>query len=271
MGRCELPDFNDLQTFDQDGVLLKRNVLSKRRIDKVNREFARLDACETQPVSVVAEEDGKTIRARHGDHLSSPLLNDLARLTCLRETAERILQSKVYVYQFKMNSKAALTGAGWPWHEDLVYWKNEDGLLTPQILTIGIFLSDIGPFSGPLKFLTGSHRRHDPESCISTKQARNGLRDFVGEDLRDTVGRERLSELWTDEKLLSAEGEAGTLVVFDGRVLHCSPDNISPFDRKILFITYSAITNVPIIKVRPEFLSARQYLPLQALVDEDEF
>jgi ectoine hydroxylase len=34
----------------------------------------------------------------------------------------------VYIYQFKINVKAAFGGDVWQWHQDYIFWRNEDGM-----------------------------------------------------------------------------------------------------------------------------------------------
>jgi ectoine hydroxylase len=263
-----LLDKKYLEKVRRAGVIVIPNVFSPPEIDRIKKEIELLEFDETCSGAIVNEAHGLSSRARHGDHLNSQVLRNLTRFARLRETAETILDSAVYVYQFKINTKAALTGAGWPWHNDLIYWKREDGLPYDRVLTIGIFLSKIDRFNGPMIFLQGSHDKEN-ESTVSRKQCSEAdLQDFVGTDLRYTISKRDLFRLWSKHEVLAAEGPTGSIVIFDSKILHCSPDNVSPFDRDILFITYSAVDNVPTSFERPEFLVARNFDPLLPLEHE---
>jgi ectoine hydroxylase len=256
------------RAFDASGVAVIPQVFSIGEIEKIKAEVRALERNEPCPDAIVYEAHRLSVRGRHGDHLNSPVLHDLTRLDRLRGLAEHVLQSPVYVYQFKINTKAALCGVGWPWHEDFIYWQREDGLPSDKILTMGIFLTDVGRFNGPMLFLRGSHKRVVADVPCNDQVSGRSLDEFVGAELRYTISKPDLSDLWEKYSIVTAEGATGSVVVFSSRIVHCSPDNISPFDRDILFITYSATQNTPALSERPEFLVARTFEPLTPLDEE---
>ena len=74
------------------------------------------------------------------------------------EAAQRILQDEVYVHQFKVNAKLAFRGEVWEWHQDYIFWRNEDGMPTDNVVTLALFLDEVNEFNGPLLFVPGSHK-----------------------------------------------------------------------------------------------------------------
>ena len=88
------------------------------------------------------EKDNKTVRALHGCHLDSETFDALTRHPSLLTSACEILDSDVYVYQFKINFKAAFGGDLWPWHQDFVFWDEEDGMPSPKALNVAVFLDE---------------------------------------------------------------------------------------------------------------------------------
>src|SRR5262249_62330406 len=83
-----------------------------------------------------------------------------ARLICdprILKPAMQILNSDVYVYQFKINVKAAFSGDLWQWHQDYVFWHKEDGMQKPDVINVSIFLDDVTEFNGPIFFIPHSH------------------------------------------------------------------------------------------------------------------
>src|SRR5947199_8251024 len=70
----------------------------------------------------------------------------------------QILGGKVYIYQFKINAKAAFGGDVWEWHQDYIFWQKEDGLPTANVVNAVIFLDEVHEFNGPLIFIPGSHK-----------------------------------------------------------------------------------------------------------------
>ncbi|MGH9143045.1 MAG: phytanoyl-CoA dioxygenase family protein, partial [Vicinamibacterales bacterium] len=106
----------------------------------------------------VFERDGRTVRALHGCHLHSPIMKNLACLRRLVKVAMALVEDDVYIYQFKINMKAAFSGDVWKWHQDFIYWRDEDGMPECRVVNIGLYLDDVTEMNGPLLVIPGSHR-----------------------------------------------------------------------------------------------------------------
>jgi ectoine hydroxylase len=59
-------------------------------------------------------------------------------------------------------------------------------------------------------------------------------------------------------------------MVFHANLFHGSGVNMSPFDRRVIFISYNSVNNRPerTRPPRPEFLAARDLSPLEPYTEE---
>jgi ectoine hydroxylase-related dioxygenase (phytanoyl-CoA dioxygenase family) len=253
---------SDLNSYLENGFLVQPNLISleeiERLVDCLN------DFSKTPKPGHVLENEGKIYRAFHGCHLYDDTYNALIRKPELLGPARQILNDDVYIHQLKVNLKQAFSGELWPWHQDYIYWRNEDKVPTNAIVSVMIFLDDITEFNGPLYFIPGSHQA----GCIDSDKAIDapeGWEGNVSSSLTYQVNESQITSLVDKGGLFSAKGKKGTAVWFDGNLVHASPQNISPFQRRIAILTYNAVSNVPLdahIDRRPAFLNGRDRQPL---------
>ncbi len=215
----------------------------------------------------VQEKNSTVYRAFHGCHFYSDVYDNLIRKPEFLNTARTLLKDEVYIHQLKVNLKQAFSGEMWPWHQDYIFWRNEDKVPTNKILSVMIFLDDITEFNGPLFFIPGSHQ----QGCIEPKipeDAPEGWEGNVSAALTYQVSDEEVAKLVKQGGMFSATGKKGTAVWFDGNLVHASPANISPHQRRIAILTYNAVSNAPKDSgpdKRPDFLNARDRSPLKEL------
>src|ERR1051325_10573489 len=105
----------------------------------------------------VLEEAGDSIRSVMGGQGGVPIWERLVRPPRLVGPASTILAGPVSVYQFKVNTKEGFKGAQWSWHQDYIFWKEEDGMLEPNAVTAAVYLDDSTELNGPLIAMAGSH------------------------------------------------------------------------------------------------------------------
>ncbi len=253
---------NELASFCGQGFLLKEGIINPDRIASLSSEANILKGIDSE--SRVMERDGKTVRALHGCHSDNSLFDDLIRSPTLLNPVRQILESEVYLYQFKINIKAAIHGDVWPWHQDYIFWRNEDGMPAPRAISVLIFLDEVTEFNGPVYFMPGSHREGTIESFVSEAKLKTGWQENVSADLKYGIDDKRVEKLVTVYGLAAPKGPAGSALFFDCNIVHGSPSNISPFARRTIIITYNAIDNIqrPGASARPEFLVGRDYRPL---------
>jgi len=262
-----------LVRYAADGYLVLADRFSDSEIQFLKKESSALR--KPGDPSITWESDKTTVRGLHGCHLIRPVFKNLTVLSRILEPARQLLGGEVYVYQFKIHPKAAFSWEAWKWHQDYIYWRNEDGMPAPSAINVVIFLDEVTEFNGPVMFVRGSHRRGLIEVPAATSPDQGGAAwlQHVSVDLKYTVPRQIVADLTAEDSIVAPKGRAGTIVLFDPNVVHASAPNLSPFDRTSIIITYNSCTNVPKNREnpRPEFLVSRDTRPIQPILVDSIF
>ena len=163
----------------------------------------------------------------------------------------------------------------WPWHQDFVFWDKEDAMPSPNALNVAVFLDECNEFNGPMYFIPGSHKESlaHLEQQIESSEV-NGQKiqwkSNVSAALKYSLGKETLAKLAVEKGIVAPKGPSGSVLFFHCNLVHGSAPNISPYNRRLLIITYNSINNIPSFKgqFRPEFLVSRDHTPLQPLFNK---
>jgi len=247
-----------VKSFKEKGFLLVPRVFSSKELVLFSNEIKRLK--NRRLPGTVYEKNKEILRGMHGCHYNSRLFKSLSENARIVRPSHQILSTfDIYLYQFKVNVKAAFEGKSWPWHRDYVFWKEKDGMPSSKALSCAIFLDDCTDFNGSLMFIRGSHKIFDKRLRVSKDDNNSEINDWesdVSESLTYTEREEFLQKITTNKNLVMAKGKSGSVLFFHPNIIHASPANISPFDRKIIILTYNSCTNVPNFKKqrRPAFL-----------------
>ena len=257
-----------IAAYERDGYFVQQNALSQAAAENL---LACTMAFQNQMrPGHVLEKDGKTHRAFHGCHLYDDTYSALICAPQFLTPAQQLLNDDVYIHQLKVNVKQPFSGEMWPWHQDYIYWRNEDNIPSANIASVMIFLYDINEFNGPLFLIPGSHTI----GCVDAPKAEDAPKGWEGNvsaSLTYQIDAPLVTRLVSKGGLFSATGKRGTAVWFHGNLVHASPPNISPYNRRIVILTYNAVKNIPTIQpkvLRPEFLNGRDYRPLVSLETE---
>lgn len=264
---------DQLNAFGDNGFFLLPNCFSQAEVEILRGEIPSLFSEDSE--RRVLEKGTGVVRSVYGVHATNEVFRRLACHPRLVEPAMQILGGPVYVYQFKINAKLAFVGDVWEWHQDFIFWQREDGVENPQLVTIAIFLDEVTEFNGPLLFVPGSHRVGviEPPRTGSVPEGYEGSPDWIANltaDLKYSVGKESLAGLVRKGGLASPKGSAGSALFFHCNTVHGSAPNMSPFDRKIVLVTYNRVDNTPrfMEKQRPEFLVCRDFTPIVPLAGD---
>ena len=185
-----------------------------------------------------------------------------------------LLKSDVYVYQSKINAKAAMGGDIWEWHQDFIFWHKEDGLPSPRIINMSIFLDEVTEFNGPLMLVPGSHRSGmvdaSARSPLHAESTEDSWKMNLTADLKYSLERTVVADCVANKGIVAPKGAAGSLLLFSPNIFHGSSNNMSPFHRNMVIITYNSTENLPesVKAPRPEFLAARDYEALAPLSED---
>ena len=257
-----------LKRYEDEGFLFLPEYLSHREVEMMKRELPAIFT-ENSPRRVV-ETDG-TVRSVYGSHMTSDVFHRLTRHPRLVEPAMQILKSPVYVYQFKINAKKAFGGDNWEWHQDYIFWRNEDGMPSARVISVMIYLDDVTEFNGPLFLIPGSHkegvidvsaRDQNPEQDIRKHETYRDSPKWMANlttKLRYSLDKVTVAGMVEKYGIVSPKGPRGSALLMDGNTIHGSPSNISPCDRAVVIVTFNSIENTPasVSNPRPEFLSNR--------------
>ncbi|HSF40274.1 MAG TPA: phytanoyl-CoA dioxygenase family protein [Thermoanaerobaculia bacterium] len=261
-----------LASYERDGYLFLPELFSPREVEVLNRQLPELFSEDSE--RRVVEKGSGVVRSVYGSHSTNEVFR---RLTChprLAEPAMQILGSQVYVYQFKINAKVAFLGDVWEWHQDYIFWQREDGVPAPELVTLSIFLDEVTEFNGPLLLVPGSHHEGviEPPRTGGVPQGYEGSPDWIANltaDLKYSVNKDNLSRLVDRGGIVAPKGPAGSALFFHPNLVHGSVPNLSPYDRRIVLVTYNRVDNLPSFreKQRPEFLVSRDFKPISPLAD----
>jgi L-proline 4-hydroxylase len=216
------------------------------------------------------------VRSIYGSHDFNDTFHRLTRDPRIIGPVKQILGAEVFVYQFKINIKAAFDGDLWEWHQDFIFWQKEDGLKEPRVTSVAIFLNEATEFNGPMYVLPGSHKAgnidvqaHDDVE-VRPSSDRAWMPNLTAK-LRYSLSRNIVGDLVSRHGMAALKGPAGSVVFFHSQLVHGSPNNLSPFDRAVIIITFCSIDNIPSHKQhrRPEFLVGSNYEPIVPLDGEE--
>jgi ectoine hydroxylase-related dioxygenase (phytanoyl-CoA dioxygenase family) len=259
-----------LKAYEENGYLLLPNYFSRAEVDVLAAELPSVFADES-PRRVTETNDA--VRSVYGSHMSNDVFKCLTRHPRLVGPAMEVLGSAVYVYQFKVNAKVAFDGDVWQWHQDYIFWLKEDGLPSPRIINVIVFLSDVNEFNAPLLVIPRSHKEgiidvpaiHDPPTTAENSKWISNLTA----KLKYSVDKSTVARLVQQYGLEALKGPAGTVLFFDSNLVHASANNISPYDRNMILITFNSVENIPVTKesARPDFLVSRDYTSILPVAD----
>src|ERR1700757_1195161 len=258
-----LPGRRDMQLtpkqiadFDAQGYLFFPNCFAEEEVALLRAEAENI--LKTERKEVWREKSGAP-RTAFASHTYSEVFRLLAHHPRLVEPLQQVFGEGVYVHQFKINAKAAFEGDVWQWHQDYGTWARDDGMPQPRAMNIAVFLDEVMPINGALMLIPKSHKQ--------------GVLN-AGHDALTTS-----YPLWTLDKetvtRLAAEGgvggptaKPGGVLMFHGNLVHGSAPNITPYPRRIVYLTLCAVSNYIRTPTRPEWIAHRDFTPIEPVADD---
>jgi ectoine hydroxylase len=250
---------NDVLIYQNDGFLVLPGLFSDAEVTALTTAFERDSRLPGE--YRVTEANGVDVRAVYASHMRQKEYSALIRSSRLLHPVHQLLGSDTYLYQLKINAKAAFSGDSWAWHQDYAAWKIADNIPGPDLINIAIFLDDVNEFNGPIIFVPGSHV--DGPAHASLNAEHRSEQHLDPDDIALTPAE--LAPLIDRYGLISPKGDAGTVVLFHPEIVHGSAANMSPFPRRLIIATYNHVSNTPrpVGEPRPEYLVCRDTEPLQ--------
>src|SRR3712207_8150963 len=68
--------------------------------------------------------------------------------------------------------------------------------------------------------------------------------------------------------IVAPTGKPGSVLMFHGNLVHASPPNMTPYPRKIVYLTLCAVSNHITKFTRPEFIAHRDFTPITPVADD---
>jgi ectoine hydroxylase len=249
LGDEQLAEFRDA------GLICIPGCFSQDEVDAITQRLPRLFS-ERCPENF-RERSSDVVRTAMGLQLRDPLFAALIRDPRLVLPAQQILDDDaLYAQQVKINAKEAFTGEQWQWHYDFATHHHEDGVPEPLALNLHIFLDEVTEFNGPLIFIRGSHLDGPAPTALDTVTTSYPLW---------TVAPDVVGPLAERGGLVCPKGPAGTVLIFGDTMVHCSPPNMSPWDRRIFSLILNPVRNHQTTQRRPDHQHHRDFTPVRPL------
>jgi ectoine hydroxylase len=185
-------------------------------------------------------------RTAFAAHLYNEAFGLLARHPRMINPVEQLLGEQVYMHQFKINAKASFTGDVWQWHQDYGTWARDDGMPEPRAMNIAVFLDEVMPINGPLMLVPRSHTSGVLRAEHDTSTTSYPLW---------TLDEETVTKLVDQGGIVAPTGKPGGLLMFHGNLVHGSAGNITPYPRKIVYLTLNAVSNYIRTPTREEWIA----------------
>ena len=258
-----LLDDDQLAHFERDGFLILPGWFTPAEVEALRARLPRLFAEDT-PANI-RERGGREVRTAMGLHQRDELHARLSRHPRFVEPAMQLRGESLYIQQTKVNVKAAYEGEQWQWHYDFATHHAEDGVPEPLALNLHVFLDDVNDFNGPLWFIPGSQRGAPAPAWLDTESTSYPL--WI-------VEREATTKLIESARadggagIVAATGPAGTALIFGDALVHGSPPNLSPWDRRIFSLILNPVANAYTRQQRPEWKHHRDLTPVTPLGDD---
>ena len=244
-----------LASFERDGFVVLPGRFGADEIAELNQIVPTLtdqDCAEN-----IRERSSGVVRTAMGLHLRHERFAQLIRDPRLLVPAHQLLGDvDLYAQQVKVNVKEAFTGEQWQWHYDFATHHHEDGVPEPLALNLHIFLDDVTEFNGPLVFVPGSHRDGPAATDLDTETTSFPLW---------TVGPDVVGPLAERGGLACPKGPAGTMLIFGDTLVHSSPPNMSPWQRRVFSLIVNPVSNRQRSSNRADHLHHRDTTPLRVL------
>ena len=247
---------DQIRQFDEEGYLFLPDCFAPTEVAALREEA--LSIYDTDRPEVWREKSGAP-RTAFAAHLYNEAFGLLGAHPRLIEPVQQLFGEPVYMHQFKINAKSAFNGEVWQWHQDFGTWARDDGMPEPKAMNIAVFMDEVTHINGPLMLVPRSHKHgvFDAGHDLSTTSYPLWTLD------NDTVGK-----LVDVGGIVAPTGKPGGVLMFHGNLVHGSAGNITPYPRKIVYLTLNAVSNYIRTPTRPEWIAHQDFTPIVPVSDD---
>jgi ectoine hydroxylase len=240
-----------LRRFEAEGWLFLPDCFGTEETALLRAEAEAILCAERE--EVWRERSGAP-RTAFAAHTYNDAFSLLARDPRLVEPIAQLFGEPVYMHQFKINAKAPFDGEVWQWHQDYGTWARDDGMPEPRAMNIAVFLDEVMAINGPLMLIPRSHR--DGVLPAGHDRATTSYPLW-------TLDHATITRLAQEGGIVAPTGKPGSVLMFHGNLVHASPPNITPYPRKIVYLTLCAVSNHIRTPTRPTWIAHQDFTPIE--------
>lgn len=244
-----------LAEFDEQGYLFLPGCFSEEEAEVLRDEGEAVYKLDREEVW---REDTGAPRTAFAAHTYNEAFRLLGAHPRLINPVRQLLDDQLYMHQYKVNAKAAFEGAVWQWHQDFGTWHRDDGMPEPRAMNIAVFMDEVMPINGALMFIPKSHKLGTLDAAHDTTTTSYPLW---------TLDNDMVTKLAEEGGIVAPTGPPGSVIMFHGNLVHASPPNITPYPRKIVYLTLNAVSNAITKYKRAEWIAHRDFTPIEPVAD----
>jgi len=83
-----------------------------------------------------------------------------------------------------------------------------------------------------------------------------------------TLDHATITRLVDAAGIVAPTGKPAAVLMFHGNLVHASTANITPYPRKIVYLTLCAVSNHIRKPTRPDWIAHRDFTPIEAVADD---
>jgi len=245
-----------VRQFETEGWFFLPEVFSAEEVATLRDEAQGIFRTKREEIWLEKSGAPRTAFAAHTYNEAFRLLGADPRLI---EPVEQVFGEHLYMHQFKINAKAAFDGEVWQWHQDYGTWKRDDGMPEARAMNISVFLDEVTHINGPLMLVP---RSQDSGTLPA------------GHDLSTTsyplwtLDHETVTRLVNEGGIVTPIGKPGGVLMFHGNLVHGSAPNITPYPRKIVYLTLNAVSNHIRKPTRAEWIAHTDFTPIRPVAED---
>jgi ectoine hydroxylase len=123
----------------------------------------------------------------------------------------------------------------------------------PRAMNIAVFLDEVYPVNGALMIIPKSHKHGTLKAGHDKSTTSYPLW---------TLDKETITKLAEEGGIVAPTGKPGSVLMFHGNLVHASAPNITPYPRKIVYLTLCAVSNHITKFTRPAWIAHRDFTPI---------
>ena len=217
------------EDYERDGFLCVEGLIGRDWLDRliqVTHAFVELSRPLARSNPRFDLEPNHTAEQPRIRRLNSPvdqheLYWEFATQSPVLDLVEDLIGSDIKFHHGKLNFKAPHGGEEVKWHQDIQFWPHTNY----DLLTVGVFLTDVERGMGNVGFIPGSHRgelfdQYDGDTWVGCLSEGDAARLSVA-------------------SAVYPNGPAGSVTVHNCRTVHGSDPNHSEHQRPLLLQTYA--------------------------------